>query len=148
MKIIKGLGLFLSCSLFLWPTTSCSAAQLYQISDSQLQILESNNEQLLLNNKTQLMELSALQEQVKVLQQELASSKEALKTAQRSLNKMQEYTKILEQTAGSNSRLMLGAGYSYTDGYVLGLKYKINKHLEAAIIGNQRTINLVAFIDL
>ena len=148
MQTLKsGVLLFLCLSWLLQPST-CSAETMYRISESQLSRLEANNRILKLNNAEQLKQLSALKEQVKILRQELNSSKEALGVAQQSLNKMKVYTEQLEKAASHSPNLMLGVGYSGANGYMLGAKYKINRYVEAAILGNNKSLNAVVFLGL
>lgn len=139
--------LLLCLSLVLLSATNCSAEQMYQISEAQLQTLESNNTLLQEHNNKQRQQLNELSDQVRILQQELASSKVSLKTAQQSLSKIQEYTKQLETLANSPP-LMFGAGFVSNGEYVVGLKYKVSKHLETAIVGNNNFITTILFMSL
>lgn len=141
-KALSRLALPLLLVLFLafGPDGNCLAAeQMYQISETQLSRLESNNKILTTNNSEQLKELKALQD-------DLSQSQAALEAAQKSLQTMKEYTVKLEKQVDKLgfSKIAPMIAYGNKSGFMAGLRLKTNPHYDVSLVGNSKAFVMSA----
>lgn len=101
--------LFVFCLVFCLAGT-CSAEEMYTISNNELTRLETNLTKLSLINKTQLSELKKLKVDLNESQQALVTSKIELQQAQQSLKIAKQSLKQLEKEVQNKPKRTLGIG--------------------------------------